>query len=70
MKITTFNVNGVRAIFNKEGVGWINGLDGILGLQEIKAKRQVPGAIQSIDVIRRFGIRLNGGYSGTAAFIG
>ena len=37
MKITTFNVNGIRAIVNKEGTDWIHELDSdVLGLQEIK----------------------------------
>ena len=71
MKITTFNVNGIRAIVNKEGTDWIHELDSdVLGLQEIKAKpEQVPEVLHAIEgyqVIWNSAERP--GYSGTAVF--
>ncbi len=71
MKITTFNVNGIRAIVNKEGTDWIHELDSdVLGLQEIKAKpEQVPEVLHELEgyqVIWNSAERP--GYSGTAVF--
>ncbi|HPL82537.1 MAG TPA: exodeoxyribonuclease III, partial [Anaerolineaceae bacterium] len=71
MKITTFNVNGIRAIVKKEGIGWIEDLDAdVLGLQEIKAKpEQVPAKLNKLPgykVIWNSAERP--GYSGTAVF--
>jgi exodeoxyribonuclease-3 len=38
MRITTWNVNGLRAMLNKGGWDWVKGFDpDVIGLQEIKA---------------------------------
>jgi len=44
MRITTWNVNGIRAVVNKDGFAWLDEVKpDILCLQEIKAKpEQVP----------------------------
>ena len=39
MRITTWNVNGLRALLNKDGWAWVNEYQpDVLCLQEIKAK--------------------------------
>ncbi|HPL81273.1 MAG TPA: exodeoxyribonuclease III [Anaerolineaceae bacterium] len=71
MKITTFNVNGIRAIVKKEGLDWIYELDSdVLGLQEIKAKpEQVPAKLNKIaDYQVIWNSAERPGYSGTAVF--
>ena len=44
MKITTWNVNGIRAVIKKGALAWASGEDiDVLCLQEVKARReQVP----------------------------
>jgi len=38
MRITTWNVNGIRAVVNKNGFDWLDEIKpDVLGLQEIKA---------------------------------
>ena len=40
MRITTWNVNGIRAVVNKDGFAWLDEVKpDILGLQEIKANK-------------------------------
>ena len=71
MKITTFNVNGIRAIVNKEGTEWIHALDSdVLGLQEIKAKpEQVPDVLLTMEGYQTiWNSAERPGYSGTAVF--
>ena len=71
MKITTFNVNGIRAIVNKEGTEWIHTLDSdVLGLQEIKAKpEQVPDVLLTMEGYQTiWNSAERPGYSGTAVF--
>ncbi len=69
MRITTWNVNGIRAIVKKDGFDWLDQINpDVLGLQEIKATpEQVPELILEHPEYRSFwnsADRL--GYSGTA----
>lgn len=69
MRITTWNVNGIRAVVNKDGFAWLDEVKpDILGLQEIKAKPdQVPELIRSHPEYRSFWHSAERpGYSGTA----
>lgn len=71
MKITTWNVNGIRAVVNKNGFDWVDEYDpDVLCLQEIKAKpEQIPEdlrAKQGYKVVWNSAERP--GYSGTAVF--
>jgi exodeoxyribonuclease-3 len=71
MKITTWNVNGFRAVMSKNGLDWVDEeVPDILCLQEIKAKpEQIPEELR-----RREGYEAvwnpaeRPGYSGTAVF--
>ena len=69
MRITTWNVNGIRAVVNKDGFAWLDEIKpDVLGLQEIKAKPdQVPELIRSHPEYRSFWHSAERpGYSGTA----
>ncbi|HHX08720.1 MAG TPA: exodeoxyribonuclease III [Chloroflexi bacterium] len=69
MRITTWNVNGIRAIVNKDGFDWLKDIQpDILGLQEIKAKpEQVPDLIKDHPEYLTFWHSAERpGYSGTA----
>ena len=69
MRITTWNVNGIRAIVNKEGFGWLDEIKpDVLGLQEIKAKpEQVPELLTKHPEYEGFWHSAERpGYSGTA----
>ena len=41
MQITTWNVNGLRAVMRKEALNWVfeTGMD-VIGLQEIKSREE------------------------------
>ena len=73
MIITSWNVNGLRAVLKKGFENWIfENSPEIVGLQEIKAKHQdVEGLIENIE--KKYWVYLNPaekkGYSGTALFI-
>ncbi|UCN01425.1 exodeoxyribonuclease III [Sulfurimonas sp. SWIR-19] len=71
IEIISWNVNGIRAVANKEALKWIDERDtDILCLQEIKAqKEQIPNNLfekEFTEVIINSGERK--GYSGTATF--
>ncbi|ADN09307.1 exodeoxyribonuclease III [Sulfurimonas autotrophica] len=71
IEIISWNVNGIRAVANKEALKWIDERDtGILCLQEIKAqKEQIPDNLfekEFSEVIINSGERK--GYSGTATY--
>ncbi|WP_297442597.1 exodeoxyribonuclease III [Sulfurimonas sp.] len=71
IEIISWNVNGIRAVANKEALAWIDERDtSILCLQEIKAqKEQIPDKLfekEFIEVLSNSGQRK--GYSGTATF--
>ena len=69
MRITTWNVNGIRAVVNKDGFDWLDTIQpDVLGLQEIKAKpEQVPQLIREHPEYRSFWHSAGRpGYSGTA----
>ena len=70
MRITTWNVNGIRAVVNKDGFAWLDEVKpDILGLQEIKAKpEQVPQLLIEHPEYQSFWHSAERpGYSGTAA---
>jgi exodeoxyribonuclease-3 len=69
MRITTWNVNGIRAVVNKKGFDWIDEIKpDVLGLQEIKAKpEQVPQLLREHPEYQSFwNSAERPGYSGTA----
>src|SRR5690606_11484093 len=69
MRITTWNVNGIRAVVNKDGFVWLDEVKpDILGLQEIKAKpEQVPQLLREHPEYQSFWHSAERpGYSGTA----
>jgi exodeoxyribonuclease III len=69
MRITTWNVNGIRAVVNKDGFSWLDEVKpDILGLQEIKAKpEQVPQLLLEHPEYQSFWHSAERpGYSGTA----
>lgn len=69
MRITTWNVNGIRAVVNKDGFTWLDEVKpDVLGLQEIKAKpEQVPDLIKDHPEYQTFWHSAERpGYSGTA----
>jgi len=71
IEIISWNVNGIRAVANKEALKWIDERDtDILCLQEIKAqKEQIPNNLfekEFSEVIVNSGERK--GYSGTATY--
>ncbi len=71
IEIISWNVNGIRAVTNKEALKWIDERDtDILCLQEIKAqKEQIPNNLfekEFSEVIINSGERK--GYSGTATY--
>ncbi len=72
MKITTWNINGYRAILRKEALDWVSEVDpDVICLQEIKVKpEQISEHEQNIEgytAIWNSAERL--GYSGTAVFV-
>ena len=69
MRITTWNVNGIRAVVNKDGFAWLDEVKpDILCLQEIKAKpEQVPQLLLEHPEYQSFWHSAERpGYSGTA----
>ncbi len=69
MRITTWNVNGIRAVVKKDGFDWLDTIQpDVLGLQEIKAKpEQVPELIRDHPEYQTFWHSAERpGYSGTA----
>lgn len=71
MKITTWNVNGFRAILRKKALGWVNEVDpDVLCLQEIKVNLdQISENEASIDGYKGvWNPAERKGYSGTASF--
>ena len=70
MRITTWNVNGIRAVVNKDGFAWLDEIKpDILGMQEIKAKpEQVPQLLLEHPEYQSVWHSADRpGYSGTAA---
>lgn len=71
MKITTWNVNGIRAVLKKDGFDWVDEVEpDILGLQEIKARpEQLPEELREREnYTALWNSAERPGYSGTAAF--
>lgn len=71
MKITTWNVNGIRAVLGKGALGWVKDLQpDILCLQEVKAFREQ--AIGLDEIMNGYTVYWNAasrpGYSGVAVF--
>ncbi len=71
MKITTWNVNGFRAILRKNALTWVNDLDpDVLCLQETKVQidqiTEVDATIEGYDAVWNSAERK--GYSGVATF--
>ena len=72
MKITTWNVNGYRAVLRKEALDWISEIvPDILCLQEIKVKpEQISEKEQNIEGYKAiWNPAERPGYSGTAMFV-
>ncbi|MFH1446506.1 MAG: exodeoxyribonuclease III [Chloroflexota bacterium] len=72
MKITTWNVNGYRAVLRKEAFDWVSEIDpDVLCLQEIKVKpEQISEQEQSIEGYTAiWNPAERPGYSGTAVFV-
>ena len=72
MKITTWNINGIRAAMGKNILEWVNSYQpDVLCLQEIKAKEdQIDiDQIKAIGYEAVFNPAERPGYSGTATFI-
>jgi len=71
MKIISWNVNGIRAAYNKGFLHWFKKVDAdIVCLQEIKAQqKQIPeDLIELKNYFAYFNFALKKGYSGTAIF--
>jgi exodeoxyribonuclease-3 len=71
MKITTWNVNGYRAIMNKKSLDWVDEFEpDILCLQEIKVKpEQLSDEMRErVGYSSAWNAAERPGYSGTAAF--
>ncbi|MEL7627241.1 MAG: exodeoxyribonuclease III [Anaerolineaceae bacterium] len=69
MRITTWNVNGIRAVVKKDGFDWMDEIKpDVLGLQEIKAKpEQVPELLLEHPEYQSFWHSAErAGYAGTA----
>ncbi|MCE1255617.1 MAG: exodeoxyribonuclease III [Anaerolineae bacterium] len=72
MKITTWNVNGFRAVLNKGFIEWVNEFQpDILCLQETKAKiEQINDAHKQLSEYETYwNSAIRPGYSGVASFI-
>lgn len=71
MKIISWNVNGIRAVANKNAFSWIDSIQpDILCLQEIKAEaHQIPQDLFTYPLAHRYvNSALKKGYSGTMSF--
>lgn len=71
MKITTWNVNGIRAVLKKDGLNWVQEQKpDVLFLQEVKAKlEQLPAEQRQLDAYQLcWNAAERPGYSGTAAY--
>jgi exodeoxyribonuclease-3 len=72
MKITTWNVNGIRAVLNKGFAGWVQAhRPDVLCLQEVKARpEQLPAEQQQLgDYTAIWHPAERPGYSGVATFL-
>lgn len=70
LKISSFNVNGIRAAHRKGFTNWVKQSDpDIICIQELRALRnQVPGPIKKMDYHEAYHIAEKKGYSGVAIF--
>jgi len=70
LKISTYNVNGIRAAHRKGFVDWVEkSQPDVICLQELRAlKHQVPKAIQKLDYHAHYHTAKKKGYSGVAIF--
>lgn len=70
LKISSFNVNGIRATHRKGFTNWVKQSDpDIICIQELRALRnQVPGPIKKMDYHEAYHIAEKKGYSGVAIF--
>lgn len=70
MKISTYNVNGIRAAHRKGFVDWVEkSQPDVICLQELRAlEHQVPKAIQKLDYHAQYHTAEKKGYSGVAIF--
>lgn len=70
LKISSYNVNGIRAAHRKGFNEWVNESDpDIICIQELRAlEDQVPGDIRSLDYYEAYHVAEKKGYSGVAIY--
>ncbi|WP_142454250.1 exodeoxyribonuclease III [Gracilimonas mengyeensis] len=70
MKISSFNVNGIRAAHRKGFVDWVEESDpDIICIQELRAlENQVPKQIRELDYHENYHVADKKGYSGVAIY--
>ena len=70
LKITSFNVNGIRAAHRKGFGDWVKQSDpDIICIQETRAlESQIPGPVQKLDYHQNYHIAEKKGYSGVAIY--
>lgn len=70
MKISSFNVNGIRAAHRKGFQDWVNESNpDIICIQETRAlQNQIPGPIQKLDYHQHYHVAEKKGYSGVAIY--
>ena len=71
MKIISWNVNGLRAIYKKDFLGWFRKTDAdIVCLQEIKSQTEQLSAdlIKPQNYYSYFNVALKKGYSGVVVY--
>ena len=70
IKISSFNVNGIRAAHRKGFGNWVEQSDpDIICIQETRAlESQIPGSVQKLEYHQNYHIAEKKGYSGVAIF--
>lgn len=70
VKISSYNVNGIRAAHRKGFTDWVSESDpDIICIQELRAlEEQVPGDIRSLDYHEAYHVAAKKGYSGVAIY--